>query len=177
MKHMLSLLSLSLLFSEALSAISLKGSPDRCKKENWSQIDTLLPARDANGVYPLPMDKNIQKIENVTPENILQSTVDHVLTFHDFCGQKYAGRGGYEDSIGTDLCERLAAYNFTHDGVLTNKEPTQLSLFSGEDLTFLRAVFKACRPSIARWWNYPLMVHVSFQPTSEELANLRKSIE
>ncbi|MBS0271655.1 MAG: hypothetical protein JSR85_03285 [Proteobacteria bacterium] len=177
MKIIFSFLFISLFITESLSATSYKGSPDRCKKEDWSQVDTLLPARNEDGAYPQPMNKITEKIEKITPQQMLQSVVDHLLTFNDFCGQMYAGRGGFEDRIGTDLCERMAAYNMTHDGVITNEGGPKNSLFSAEDLTFLRSVFKACRPTTVRWWDYPLVVHVNFQPTKEELAQIRESLE
>lgn len=169
MKIIASLILLSFAVSESLSAASFKGSPDRCKKEDWSQVDTLLPARNENGAYSQPMNKITEKIGKITPQQMVQSVVDHLLTFNDFCGQMYAGRGGFEDRIGTDLCERMAAYDMTHDGVIANEDPAQKPLFSAEDLAFLRSVFKACRPSANRWWDYPLIVHVNFQPTQAEL--------
>lgn len=157
-----------------------EGSPTRCKKEDWAHVDNLLPDRSKEGGYPQPLDPAKQKLGEVTPGEMLQSVVDHLLTFYDLCGVPVAGRGGWEDAIGTDLCERLALYNLLHNEVLTEpidgqKEYGRL-MFALEDLSFLQSVFKACRPTSQRWWNYPLIQHVSFNPTPEEYKELGKTL-
>lgn len=153
----------------------VKGSPDRCKHEDWAQVDDLLPPRSEKGGYPHPLDPNTQKIAKITPAQILQSAVDHMLTFYDFCGQKVAGVGGWEDMIGTNLCERLALYDTTHEDILSKEsEQKAYAHFPSKDLAFLRSIFKACRPTTTRWWNYPLISHVGFTPTETEYAHFRK---
>lgn len=151
------------------SALSLKGSPDRCTKKNWSEIDDLLPP---TWKYPKDDMSEIKaKISKARPDVIFQSVVNHLLTYYDLCGQPVAGVGGWTDQIGTALCERLAAYNMIYDGLFssTNSGPEGAKkMYSDEDLNFLQSVFKVCRPTTQRWWLYPLIVHVSFEPTSEE---------
>lgn len=132
-------------------------SPNRCKEENWWQIDTLLPDQS---------DKNyIQTIQSkqpvITDQEMLQSAVNYILTIKDLCGQPVAGMGGWTDMLGTALCERLAYYNLT-------KADSSKSSLAPEDLTFLQTAYKACRPTIQRWWNYNLILHVHFQPTDAE---------
>lgn len=156
---------LSLLFLYATNeAFSIpQPSSSRCRGENWWQIDTLLP--DQN-------DKNyIQTIQSkqpvITDQEILQSTVNYIITIKDLCGQPVAGVGGWTDMLGTALCERLAYYDLGHDGILASEEASKSSLTSN-DLTFLRTAYKTCRPTTQRWWNYNLILHVHFQPTDAE---------
>ncbi|MBX9786666.1 MAG: hypothetical protein K2Y08_04950 [Alphaproteobacteria bacterium] len=132
-------------------------SPNRCKGENWWQIDTLLPDQS---------DKNyIQTIQSkqpvITDQQILQSAVDYILTIKDLCGQPVTGMGGWTDMLGTALCERLAYYNLT-------KADAPKSSMAPDDLTFLQTAHKACRPTTQRWWNHNLILHVHFQPTEAE---------
>lgn len=149
---------LSLLFLCTTQAFAIpQPSSNRCKGENWWQIDTLLP--DQN-------DKNyIQTIQSkqpvITDQEMLQSAVNYISTIKDLCGQPVAGMGGWTDMLGTALCERLAYYNLT-------KTDAAKSSLAPEDLTFLQTAYKACRPTTQRWWNYNLILHVHFQPTASE---------
>ncbi len=171
------------LFASALtySAHALpQGSSDRCKGENWAHIDNLLPERSKDGGYSPPLDPAKQKLEKASPDAILQSAVDHVLSFYDLCDQRVAGVGGWEDLIGTNLCERLALYNVFHDDVFSENADESSKkgrlMFDPEDLKFLQSIFKACRPTTQRWWNYPLVVHVSFKPTPEEYQEIGQKV-
>jgi len=176
----LSYIIISFLFSHAICAsIPTKGSPDRCKNKNILPVDDLLPL-----VYKDPMSDEmktaIEKMSQVTPERMIQSVVDHLLSYHDLCDEKVAGVGGWTDGIGTALCERLIAFDITHDGMLSqtsdrspeSKEPK----VSSSDLTFLRTAYKTCRVSTERYWNYPSVAHVSYNPTPGERTYINKMI-
>lgn len=157
-----------------------EGSPDRCKSENWAHVDDLLPERSKDGGYSPPLDPAKQKLAEVRPDVILQSAVDHLLSFYDLCGNRVAGVGGWEDLIGTNLCERLALYNLFHNDVFAEQSKNSSEkgrlMFNPEDLKFMQSVFKACRPTTQRWWDYPLVVHVSFKPTPEEYQEIGKKL-
>jgi hypothetical protein len=160
------ILSLLLLFSSTQVFAIPQPSTNRCKGENWWQIDTLLP--DQN-------DKNyIQTIQSkqpvITDQEMLQSAVNYILTIKDLCGQPVAGVGGWTDMLGTALCERLAYYNLT-------KTDASKSSLAPDDLTFLQTAYKACRPTTQRWWNYSLILHVNFQPTDAETTYFGSAIK
>ncbi|OJW47793.1 MAG: hypothetical protein BGO67_09100 [Alphaproteobacteria bacterium 41-28] len=170
MKKILSYLIISSLFSHAICAsIPTKGSPDRCKDKNILPVDDLLPL-----TYRDPMDdgmkKAIEKMSQVTPERMIQSVVDHLFSYHDLCNEKVAGVGGWADGIGTALCERLIAFDITHEGMLSQTK----SKIPSSDLTFLQTAYKTCRLSTERYWNYPSVAHISYNPTPEERAYLNK---
>lgn len=163
---------LSILFSQHLSAaIPTKDSPDRCKEKPGGAIilpvDTLLPED-----YTKNIQTAVDNFKKVTPEQMLQSVVDHLLTFNDLCEQKVAGVGGWEDGIGTALCDRLYAYDLSHDGTLSAD-----STSASADLKFLKTIFKACRISTFKYWNGPLLTHVTYQPTPEEKESINKSMK
>jgi len=160
---------LSILLSHSLSAsIPTNGSPDRCKDKPEGMVilpvDNLLPED-----YTKDIRASVESFKQITPERMLQSVVDHLLTFNDLCEQSVAGVGGWEDGIGTALCDRLYAYDLSHDGALSEN-----STKASPDLNFLKTVFKACRISTFRFWNGPLITHVSYQPTPEESDAINK---
>lgn len=175
MKLLTNTLFVLVLFIHNLEAFPIKGSPGRCKTDNWSFIDNFLPERSLNGGYSQNMNGIEQPISNISSVQMVQSVVDHVLTFIDLCGKPVAGVGGWEDGIGTNLCERLAVYNMTHKEILTQGGSSPS--LSPDELGLFKAVFKACRPSTTRYWNYPLIVHVSFQPTPDEYEHFKKLFE
>ncbi len=175
MKILINMIFLTVVSTYQLQAFSIKGSPGRCKSQNWTLIDNLLPERSLNGGYSQHMTGIDQQIANISSVQMVQSVVDHVLTFFDFCGQPVAGAGGWEDAIGTNLCERVAVYNITHNNILTHDGKS--SSLSPDEMNLLKSVYRACRPSTDRYWNYPLIQHVSFQPTPEEYNQFKKLFE
>ena len=163
---------LSVLLSHTLSAaIPTKGSPDRCKAKSDGGIilpvDNLLPEN-----YTKDIQAAVDDFKKVTLKQMLQSVVDHLLTFNDLCGEKVAGVGGWEDGIGTALCDRLYAYDLSHDGALSAD-----STSASADLKFLKTIFKACRISTFRFWNGPLITHVTYQPTAQEKESINKAMK
>jgi len=176
----LSYIIISFLFSHTICAsIPTKGSPDRCKDKNILPVDDLLPL-----TYQDPMSdgmkKAIEKMSQVTPERMIQSVVDHLLSYHDLCDEKVAGVGGWTDGIGTALFERLIAFDKTHDGMLSqisDRSPeSKVPKVSSSDLVFLRTAFKTCRLSTERYWNYPSVAHISYNPRPEERTYINKMI-
>ena len=165
----------------AWGSIPMKGSSQRCQGKEGDGIilpvDDLIPKQytDAASMHTV-----IEKIRQITPDQMLQSVVDHLLSYHDLCGEKVTAVGGWEDGIGTALCERLGAFDATHDTILSGIPSPPISknsALSSSDLTFLKTVYKACRPSTDRYWNYSSLVHVSYAPTPEETAYINKAME
>ena len=161
-------------------SLPVKGSPHRCQdKEDGGiilPVDDLLPAHYTDAASKR---KAIEKMRKITPNQMIQSVVDHLLSFHDLCGEEVAGVGGWTDGIGTALCERLGAFDMTHDTILSgiSPPPTDNTLsVSPSDLMFLQMVYKACRMSIDRYWNYPSVVHVNYQPTPQERIDIHKAM-
>lgn len=176
MKNLLAYILIFLLLPyKVWGSIPMNGRSHRCEGKEGGRIilpvDDLLPEH-----YPdaTSMHNAFEKMSQTTPDQILQSVVDHLLSYHDLCGEKVAGVGGWEDGIGTALCERLAAFDTTHDAMLSgifSTSPSKNSVVSSSDLTFLRTVYKACRLSTNRYWNYSSLVHISYAPTPEESAS------
>lgn len=172
-KKVLHIAAFPLWICSASAALPMTGSPDRCADKGEGSIilpvDNLLPQHYAEGE---DMQKSVEKFSGITLERILQSVVDHLYTYHDLCGEKVAGVGGWTEGIGIALCERLAAFDITHARMLSEKP----SLSPSSEVTFLRTVYKACRKSTDRYWNYPLIIHVSYKPTLEELGSINKAM-
>lgn len=178
MKNLSSYILIFLLLPyKAWGSIPMIGSSHRCEGKEGGGIilpvDDLLPEHYTDKVS---MDKAFEKMSQVTPDQMLQSVVDHLLSYHDLCGERVAGVGGWEDGIGTALCERLGVFDATHDKILSEISSPPTSKNSGSDLTFLKTVYKACRPSTNRYWNYSSLVHISYAPTPEESAYINKAM-
>lgn len=153
------------------AAIPMTASPDRCidkAEKNMIPIDDLLPPHYKEG---RDTRKIVEKFSSVTVERLLQSVVDHLYTYHDLCGRPVNGRGGWLDEIGIGLCERLAAFDLTHEKMLS--EPASPS---SAELTFLQTVYKACRKSTTRYWNHPMIAHVGYEPTTEEYTVINQAV-
>lgn len=162
-----------------------KGSPNRCIETEWNgnhffkwNENSLLPPPSQYENSPAFYYE--EKFKKVTPQEITQSVLDLMLTYYDNCGTPPAGAGSLEEFFGIRICEQLALYDMTHDSIFSNETSTdhkEASLFSPDDLSFLKSVFKACRPSMRKAWWYPLIFHVSFEPTPEEYKQFWKILE
>ena len=97
--------------------------------------------------------------------------MDHLYTYHDLCGKPANGVGGWLDEIGIALCERLAAFDLTHERILSEASSPATS-----DVTFLRTVYQACRKSTTRYWNTPMIVHIAYMPTREEYTFINQAL-
>lgn len=163
----------SFLWISSLSAsIPMKDSPHRCVdkgEKNITPVDDLLPAHSKEG---RDTREAVEKFSKIPLKSILQSTVDHLYTYHDLCGRPVNGMGGWLDEIGIGLCERLAAFDLTHEKILSEMSSSVVS----SDLTFLRTVYQACRKSTNRYWNHPSIVHVTYEPTHKEFTFINKAM-
>lgn len=165
---------------KAWGLIPMKGSPNRCQSKESGGIilpvDDLLPEHYSDAAS---MHTAIEKMRKITPNQMIQSVVDHLLSYHDFCGEKVTAVGGWEDSIGTALCERIGSFDATHDTMLSgllSSATNKSAEVPQSDILFLQTVYKACRLSTDRYWNYPSLTHVSYQPSSEESAYINKAM-
>ncbi|EKE09612.1 MAG: hypothetical protein ACD_16C00130G0017 [uncultured bacterium] len=169
--------TISMMFATQVFALP-EGSSDRCIDGQWNE-KSLLPAPSQYELIPAsapsqyvlsPANYYAEQFKEVSPQEIIQSVVDLMLTFYDSCGVPPASTGSLEESFGIRICEQMALYDMTHDSIFSeiSTDKKEESLFVPEDLSFLRSVFKTCRPSMRKAWWYPLIFHVSFEPTEEE---------